>query len=175
MRAILCATGLAVLLACALSQAQSKASAGSASGQGSMVVVFKDGHRQTIRLADVARIEFTPGAQMPVASTKPEAATPAGLPSHAHYVGRWEVGEGNSQNFYITLDENGDALRSLHSVHGHWTWINGEAQIVWDDGYKDAIRKVGGRFQKYAYDKSKSFTDEPDNVTSARNLSPRPI
>ena len=39
----------------------------------------------------------------------------------------------------------------------------------------DAIRRVGGKDQKFAYHAGKTFTDEPDNVTEAHNTSPRPI
>ena len=53
--------------------------------------------------------------------------------------------------------------------------MNGEAQIVWDDGAQDAIRRTGSRFQKFAYSAGKSFTDTPDNVTPAHNLTPKPI
>jgi hypothetical protein len=53
--------------------------------------------------------------------------------------------------------------------------VNGEALVTWDDGAQDAIRKTGARFQKFAYGEGKSFTDEPDNVTSAHNTTPHPI
>jgi hypothetical protein len=53
-------------------------------------------------------------------------------------------------------------------------YVNGEAQITWDDGAKDAIRKVGSKYQKYAYSADKSFSDPPDNVTSAQNTNPKP-
>ena len=88
---------------------------------------------------------------------------------------RWEVGDGAGNNFYITLKENGEAYRSLREVHGKWSYVNGEAQIRWDDGAQDAIRRSGSSFQKFAYSAGKSFTDVPDNVTEAHNTSPRPI
>jgi hypothetical protein len=53
--------------------------------------------------------------------------------------------------------------------------VNGEAEVTWDDGAQDAIRRVGSRFQKFAYEAGKSFTDIPANVTNARNLTPKPI
>jgi len=133
---------------------------------GSIVIVFKDGHRQSFRLADIERIEF-PGA---AAASSGENEPPRG-----RYVGKWEVGDGSGNDFTITLSENGDAYRSLRDVHGHWEYVNGDAQIVWDDGAQDAIRRVGSRYQKFAYAAGKSFTDRPDNVTFARSLTPRPI
>jgi hypothetical protein len=52
---------------------------------------------------------------------------------------------------------------------------DGEARISWDDGWHDAIRKVGTKHEKVAYEPGKSFSDTPSNVTTARNTEPRPI
>jgi hypothetical protein len=134
---------------------------------GSLVIIFKDGHRQIYNLADIERIEFTGGD---LAGT----STMEG-PSRGHFIGKWEVGDGSGNTFYISLEENGDAMRSMGHVHGRWTYINGQAEIRWDDGAKDAIRRVDSRFQKFAYSSGKQFTDEPDNVTGARNTMPKPI
>lgn len=136
------------------------------SGSGSIVIVFKDGHRQSFNLADIERIEFTGGV---VASSGESGA------SRGTFLGKWEVGDGNGNTFYITLSEGGSAFRTLGDVHGHWNYVNGEAQIVWDDGAQDAIRRSGSHFQKFAYSAGKSFTDAPDNVTPAHNLTPKPI
>ena len=139
---------------------------------GQLVIVFKDGHRQTINFADVARIEFSGSGGIP---TGDAGSTPAGAPPRGHFFGKWEVGDGSGSTFYITLNENGDAYRTLHKVHGHWAYVNGEARVTWDDGAMDAIRRIDGKDQKFAYRAGKSFTDEPDNVTDAHNTSPRPI
>jgi hypothetical protein len=96
-------------------------------------------------------------------------------PSRGHFLGKWEVGDGAGSNFYITLREDGDAMRSMGDVHGKWVYVNGEAQVTWDDGPEDAIRRVGSQYQKFAYKAGKAFTDIPDNVTSARNTTPKPI
>ena len=134
---------------------------------GTIVIVFKDGHRQTYNLADVARVEF-PTAD--VAST-----SSASGPSRGHFLGKWEVGDGAGNNFFITLREDGDAFRSLGDVHGKWAYFDGEARVTWDDGAQDAIRKVGSHYQKFAYEAGKSFTDTPANVTNARNTTSNPI
>jgi hypothetical protein len=136
-----------------------------------MVIVFKDGHRQSFNLSEIERVEF-PAA--PVATGESVPANPS-WPSRAHFLGKWEVGDGSGNNFFITLEENGDAWRSLRHIHGKWSYVNGEAQVVWDDGAQDAIRKVGTSYQKFAYGEGKSFTDAADNVTGARNTSPHPI
>ena len=144
----------------------------SRSGSGQLVIVFKDGHRQSFNVADVARIEFSGTSSLAAGDS---TAAPAGAPPRGHFLGKWEVGDGSGGKFYITLDENGDAHRSLHRINGKWAYVNGEARVTWDDGAMDAIRKVGGRDQKYAYRAGKSFTDEPDNVTDAHNTTTRPI
>ncbi len=140
------------------------------SAAGTIVIVFKDGHRQSFNLADVARVEF-PGSS----DVAESGSAPAGSPPRGHFLGKWEVGDGNGSTFFITLKENGDAYRSLGDVHGKWVYQNGGAQITWDDGDKDAIRKVGSTDKKFWYRAGKPFTGEPDNVTDAKNTSPRPI
>ena len=137
---------------------------------GTIVIIFKDGHRQVYNLADIAHVEYT-GATEAAAAVNPE------WPARGRFVGRWVVGigTGNDDTFTITLKEDGSAMRSLHEIHGTWAYVNGEARISWDDGAQDAIRKVGTQFEKYAYHAGKSFTDEPDNVTSAHNTTPKPI
>jgi hypothetical protein len=139
---------------------------------GQIVIVFKDGHRQTFNLADVARLEFSGSGGLPIGDAAP--TTPGALP-RGHFLGKWEVGDGAGGKFYITLDADGGAWRSLHREHGRWSYVNGEARVTWDDGAMDAIRRVGGKDQKFAYHAGKTFTDEPDNVTDAHNTNPRPI
>jgi hypothetical protein len=173
MRKIACVAGLVVLTLLAVSGGFAQGSKASKSGAGTIVIVFKDGHRQTYNLSDIERVEF-PGAAARAASDD-SAPAPAGAPPRGHFMGKWEVGDGNGSTFYITLKETGDAYRSLGGVHGKWAYVNGEARVTWDDGAQDAIRKVGGRDQKFAYRAGKAFTDEPDNVTDAHNTSPRPI
>ena len=145
---------------------------GGKNNPGQIVIVFKDGHRQSFNLADVARMEFSGTGGIPIGEAVP---TPAGAPPRGHFVGKWEVGDGSGGKFFITLDENGSAWRTLHRVHGHWVYVNGEARVTWDDGAMDAIRRTDGKDQKFAYHAGKTFTDEPDNVTEAHNTSPRPI
>ena len=138
---------------------------------GTIVIVFKDGHRQTFNLSDIERVEF-PAAERAVDEG---ASTGVQAPPRGHYVGRWECGDGAGSTFYIDLKENGSAVRSIGNVPGHWEYVNGEAHITWDDGAKDALRKAGSHYEKSAYEAGKSFTDHPANVTSARLTNPRPI
>lgn len=138
---------------------------------GTIVIIFKDGHRQTFNLADIDRVEF-PGSATTSADTQPY--NPA-WPPRGRYFGKWEAGDGNGGTFTITLRESGEAFRSIGDMRGKWVYVNGEAHITWDDGAMDAIRKVGNRFEKSAYSAGKSFTDTPDNVAEAHNTAHQPI
>ena len=141
------------------------------SGSGTIVIVFKDGHRQSFNLSDIERVEFPAPAQVAQSAAPSNPAAPP----RGHYVGRWECGDGNGGTFFIDLKENGDALRSIGDVRGRWEYVNGEAHITWDDGAQDAIRKVGSHYQKSAYEAGKSLTDHPNNVATARLTNPKPI
>jgi hypothetical protein len=138
---------------------------------GTVVIVFKDGHRQSIPASSVTSMEFKSAA----GNTIPIALPSTMMPSRRHFLGKWSVGEGNGNTFKITLEENGDASKSLGAAHGTWTYVDGEARVTWDDGWHDAIRKSGSKYEKFAYGPGKSFSDSPDNVTEAQNTSPRPI
>jgi hypothetical protein len=143
---------------------------GGKSSSGQIVIVFKDGHRQSFNMADIGRIEFPGGAS--VADAGP---TPPGAPPRGHFFGKWDVGDGGGGRFSITLNEDGSAWRSLHRMHGRWAYVNGEARVTWDDGAMDCIRRVDGQDKKFAYRAGKMFTDEPDNVADARNTSRGPV
>ena len=65
----------------------------------SVVIIFKDGHQETYAMADIARIEY-----------KSAGDSALGLD---HFLGKWEVGDGNSGTFFITFEANGEASRSL--------------------------------------------------------------
>jgi hypothetical protein len=168
MRSIVGVASVAAMLCLAVSSGFAKTPTATRSGTGVIVIVFKDGHRQSFNLSEIARVEF------PSEIESAESGTGNG-PSRGRYLGKWEVGDGSGNNFYITLDENGDAKRSMGDVHGKWIYTEGEARVTWDDGAQDAIRKVGSHFQKFAYASGKKYTDTPDNVTNARNTTPRPI
>jgi hypothetical protein len=170
MRSIVSVAGLATILCLAVPAGFCKTPA-TPSKSGSIVIVFKDGHRQSFNLSDIQHIEF------PATGVAATTAAPTGspLPSRSHFVGKWEVGDGNGRRFFIALEDNGDAKKSIGATHGKWVYVDGEARITWDDGWQDAIRKAGSKYQKFAYSSGKSFADTPDNVTGARPTIPRPI
>jgi hypothetical protein len=123
----------------------------------SVVIIFKDGHQESYAMADIARIEY-----------KTAADSILGLD---HFLGKWEVGDGNSGTFFITFEANGEATRSLGASHGIWTIAGDEARISWDDGWHDVIREVGhGRHEKLAFAPDTTFDDKPSNVASARKV-----
>lgn len=171
MRKAIVTAGLSTLLLLSVCQAFAAAPSTPKGNSGAIVIVFKDGHRQTFNMADIDRIEF-PGSATASADTQPY--NPA-WPPRGRYFGKWEAGDGNGGTFTITLRESGEAFRSIGDVHGHWVYINGEAHISWNDGAMDALRKVGKRFEKSAYSAGKSFSDTPDNVTDAHNTARGPI
>jgi hypothetical protein len=169
MRSIVSVAAFSTLLCLAVPAGFDAAPPASRSATGTLVIVFKDGHKQSFNLADIVRVEF-PGAAEAGAVTGASNS-----PSRGRYLGKWECGDGSGNNFYITLDESGDAKRSIGDEHGRWVYVDGEARVTWDDGKLDAIRKVGSRFQKFAYTAGKSFSDTPDNVADAHNTTPHPI
>ncbi len=171
MRKFIGIAGLAAIFVLGASAAVAAAPASSKNSSGTIVIVFKDGHRQTFNLSDIERVEFP---APPVVAENPALSNPA-APPRGHYVGRWECGDGNGGTFYIDLKESGEAMRSIGDVRGHWDYVNGEAHIVWDDGAQDALRKVGTHYQKSAYNAGKSFSDRPANVANARLTNPKPI
>ncbi|MGD0630607.1 MAG: hypothetical protein ABR987_14845, partial [Terracidiphilus sp.] len=79
MRKILSSGALAVILLFTIPAAFAAPPAASKGTPGTIVIVFKDGHRQTFNLADIDRVEFPAG----------ELASSAGSsgPSRGHFLG----------------------------------------------------------------------------------------
>ena len=127
----------------------------------SAAIVYKDGHREKLR-ADVERIEFG------------DSGGPK-TPGRAHYIGKWKVGQGNGDTFLVTLEADGEARKSIGPPHGTWTVVDGEAHIAWDDGWHDAIRRAGSSHEKLAYEPGRTFGDDPSNVTKAEKTDREPI
>ena len=167
MKSFIRLTRLAALLCLTGSLGQVAAHAASKDTSGAIVIVFKDGHRQSFNLSDIDRVEFAGGASS-------ASADSYRVPSRGRFIGKWECGDGQGNNFYITLNEDGTAHRTIGEVNGRWEYVDGEAHITWDDGRRDAIRKSGPQHFKFAYGEGKSFTDDPDNVAHARNTAAGP-
>ena len=148
--AVLSVGFLGMLLPVASYSASPKSAPKTAGGQ-TLVIVFKDGRQQSIAMADVARIDFKEAPSPTSAGENTSNHTPLG---RGHFLGKWELGEGNGNNFYATLEADGNAKKSSGASHGRWMVVNGEAHINWDDGWHDAIRKVGEGYEKICYPES---------------------
>src|SRR5271163_1691725 len=122
MRKIVSLTGLAAVLCLASFTSWAKTPPAPKASSGQIVIVFKDGHRQSFNLSEVARIDFPATVE---AASETEANSLS--PSRGHFLGKWEVGDGAGNNFYITLRDDGDATRSMGDVHGKWVYVDGEA------------------------------------------------
>ncbi len=123
---------------------------------GTIVIVLKNGKQQSFNLSEVARIEFNQPANLVAA------------PGRARFFGDWTVGDGAGGKFTITLRPDGSAHKTQGGSSGTWTVVNGDAQISWDDGWHDVIRKAGSKFEKAAYAPGASLSDKPNNVADAR-------
>jgi hypothetical protein len=175
----------AILLALA---ATPQAHASPIDDHGPVVIVYKDGHRQTLAAGEIARIDLkAPGAivykdghreklraEVDHIEFSESGASPS-MPGRSHFIGKWEVGQGNGDTFFITLNDDGTAKKSIGSPRGTWTVVDGEARITWDDGWHDVIRKRGSKHEKVAFEPGKTFDDQPTNVAEARNTQPKPI
>src|SRR5271170_187587 len=83
-------------------QGSSTHAAVSADESGTVVIVFKDGHRQSIPASSITAMEFQSAAGVVTPIAIPELA----VPGRGVFAGKWSVGEGNgnSDRFYITLE-----------------------------------------------------------------------
>lgn len=157
--------------------------------QKQLTVVLTDGHEKTFSTANT-RIEFSKGAMLvsqgghqesiPVSNIVRidfNASASKSLPlGRNHFVGKWEFGTGaGSGTFFVTLDRDGRAHKTIGSPRGTWKVVDGEAIITWDDGWRDVIRRVGDKHQKFAYEEGRPLTGEPSNVTDAKTLNSEPI
>ena len=71
-------TGLAILICLTGSLGQVAAHAASKDNSGAIVIVFKDGHRQSFNLSDIDRVEFAGGASRPLPRITTEFPAVAG-------------------------------------------------------------------------------------------------
>jgi len=82
------------------------------------------GSSKSFAMADVARIEFQGSAGTAAAVVARRSAEPG------HFLGKWSLGTGNGDDFYVTLEATGDATKEYWiGPSGTWTVVNGEAHI----------------------------------------------
>jgi hypothetical protein len=156
----------------------------------SVTIIYRDHHQQTVSSADISRIDFRNDVlvlnrngheeKIPlnnVSNLEVHEAPADGMSARSHYVGKWRVGmdTGTSRSFEITLDRNGQARKTLGGPHGTWTFVDGGAQIAWEDGWHDMIIKVGDKYEKRAFEPGKPFSAAPSNVTEAKRANDQSI
>lgn len=153
----------------------------------SLVLVFRDGHQRSFTASEVARIEFDP-TRVVLKNGHEESFAPReivriemknfdenGVLGRNHFVGKWRVGDGAGSHFFINLQSDGSASKTIGARHGRWTLVNGQARISWDDGWHDAICKVGETHEKRAFAPGKRFDEAPSNVADAEIVNLEPI
>jgi hypothetical protein len=155
------ASVLGALVAVSPSVAQSSPS--SEDPRNSVVLVFKDGHRKSFLMSEVARIEFP---------TSPATTSIAG---QGRFLGEWRVGDCAGGYFKITLDREGVARKDLGAPHGTWLVVDGEARITWEDGNRDTIRRAGDTYEKAWYAPDRSYAEDASFTASAVSTDRKPI
>ena len=76
MRKDIVAAGVVLIFLSALSGGFAKTAPPAKAVPGTIVLVFKDGHRQSFNLADIARVEFTGAAEAAAASPVSAVSSP---------------------------------------------------------------------------------------------------
>ena len=186
MRGLFRITIVALLLLIAIIAAGARGNALPADDHSPIVIVFKDGHRQSFAPAQITRIDVKSAAIIykdghteklrgDIDRIEFGDSGNTMTPGRSHFIGKWQVGDGNGGKFFVTLDADGDAKKSIGSPRGTWALVDGEAHIAWDDGWHDAIRKTGSKHEKVAYEPGKTFGDAPSNVTLAERTDHKPI
>ena len=68
----------------------------------------------------------------------------------------------------MTLNADFTARKShVPNATGRWELVQGEARVVWSDGWRDILRAENGRIRKYAFKPGTTFLDKHDNTDSA--------
>ena len=89
----------------------------------------------------------------------------------ADFVGTWNIGEPHppgGRPFVMTLNADFTARKShVPNSRGKWSIVNGEARVIWSEGWRDIIRQEGDRFRKIAFAPGTDFGGNPDNTAAA--------
>jgi outer membrane protein assembly factor BamB len=90
------------------------------------------------------------------------------------FIGRWDIGRqksGGKPNFVMTLNADFTARKShVPAATGKWQMLDGEARVIWSDGWRDIIRQEGDRYRKLAFRPGTDFDSTPNNTESADKL-----
>jgi hypothetical protein len=129
-------SGLLVLLF-AVADAMARPAAGPADDRNSVVIVFKDGHRQSFAAAEIARMDFKAPAVIVYKDGHQEKFLPSDIariefgtsslsemmPGRGHYAGKWEVARAMAIRFssHSTPTERRERLSDLRTEPGLWS------------------------------------------------------
>jgi outer membrane protein assembly factor BamB len=90
------------------------------------------------------------------------------------FIGQWDIGrpkDGGKPNFVMTFNADFTARKShVPQTTGEWQMVNGEARVIWSDGWRDIIRREGNRYRKIAIRPGSDFDSGPANTESADKL-----
>ena len=90
------------------------------------------------------------------------------------FVGSWDIGRpkgGGKPAFVMSLNADYTATKShVPRATGKWRMVNGEARVVWSDGWRDIIRQERDQFRKIAFRPGTTFDSRPANIESAIKL-----
>lgn len=88
------------------------------------------------------------------------------------YVGDWDIGRNPSTGkvaFVMSLKADGTARKShVPSSTGRWEVFNGEARVIWSEGWRDIIRPEGKGYRKFAFGPGNDFDSPPSNTDTAQ-------
>ena len=84
MRTVVSVVALSTLICLAVPASFAGAPPSAKNAAGTIVIVFKDGHRQSFNLSDIVRVEF------PGATDAASASSSVNSPSRGRYLGKWE-------------------------------------------------------------------------------------
>lgn len=91
------------------------------------------------------------------------------------FIGKWNVGQTNptaKPSFVITLNADFSAKKShVPNATGKWELFEGDARIIWSDGWRDIIRPQGNKFLKIAFKPDNDFDSPPTNSEPADKIS----
>jgi outer membrane protein assembly factor BamB len=87
------------------------------------------------------------------------------------FVGDWDIGKSTASGkpaFVMTLNADFSARKShVPGATGKWQFVDGEARVVWSDGWRDIIRAEGDHFRKIAFRPGTDFDSDPANTDTA--------
>ena len=100
-----------------------------------------------------------------------QLAAPKPTADAKRFIGQWNIGKANPNakpKFVMTLNADFTARKShVPNATGRWELVQGEARVVWSDGWRDILRAENGRIRKYAFKPGTTFSDKHDNTDSA--------